>query len=79
MHGHLDLFLSLGTPSILLYAGYLMVRLKEKLGNAGGAGDGDKEGAGGQEAENEFVRASKEKFSETQKALDENSAFVKIK
>lgn len=76
---HRVIFLSFGTPSISISVGYLITRLKEKLGNVGGVGGGDKEGAGGEEAENEFVRASKEKFSDTQKALDENSIFVKMK
>ena len=57
-------------------------RLEEKLkaGKASGTGDdgtGDGEGKDG--AENEFVRASKEKFSGAQKALDDNSVFAKLR
>lgn len=56
----------------------LLFRLKENLGKVGtgAAGKGD---GGSEEAENEFVRTSKKKFSETQKALDENSYFSKLK
>lgn len=57
--------------------------LKENLGKVGGTSARDereKEGEGKeQEAENEFVRASKEKFSETKKVFDENSVLAKIK
>ena len=56
-------------------------RLEEKLklGKASGAGNegaGDGEGKDG--AENEFVRASKEKFSGAQKAFD-NSVFANLR
>eukprot|EP00903_Cladosiphon_okamuranus_P005734 g5690.t1 len=53
---------------------------KLKVGNASGAGDegaGDGEGKDG--AENEFVRASKEKFSGAQKELDDNSVFAQFR
>lgn len=60
----------------------IVPRLEEKLklGKASGAGDGgagDGEGEAG--AENEFVRASKEKFSGAQKALDDNSVFAQLR
>lgn len=55
-------------------------RLEEKLGKLGGeSGDGKDGGEGKDGAENEFVRASKEKFSGAQKALDENSLFSKLR
>lgn len=55
-------------------------RLEEKLGSVGGeSGDGKDGGEGKDGAENEFVRASKEKFSGAQKALDENSVFSKLR
>ncbi|CBJ27872.1 Import inner membrane translocase subunit TIM44, mitochondrial precursor [Ectocarpus siliculosus] len=54
--------------------------LEEKLGKVGGeSGDGKDGGEGKDGAENEFVRASKEKFSGAQKALDENSLFSKLR
>lgn len=53
-------------------------RLKEGLAKASGAaGDGHSEGKGG--AENEFVRASKEKFSDAQQAAEKNSVFNKLR
>lgn len=56
----------------------MLLRLEEKLGKASDAGgEGDAEGKDG--AENEFVRASKEKFSGAQKALDENSVLAKLR
>ncbi|CAM9509408.1 unnamed protein product [Ectocarpus sp. 4 AP-2014] len=54
--------------------------LEEKLGKVGGeSGDGKDGGEGKDGAENEFVRASKEKFSGAQKALDDNSLFSKLR
>lgn len=56
----------------------VMLRLKEGLAKASGAAsNSDSEGKDG--AENEFVRASKEKFSDAQKAADENSVLSKLK
>lgn len=57
-------------------------RLQEKFrawmaSRAGDGGAGDGEGKDG--AENEFVRASKEKFSGAQKALDDNSVFAQLR
>lgn len=53
-------------------------RLKEALAkSSGAAGGGDSEGKGG--AENEFVRASKEKFSDAQQAAEKNSVFNKLR
>lgn len=54
-------------------------RLEEKLGKVGGESGDGKDGEGKDGAENEFVRASKEKFSGAQKALDENSMFSKLR
>eukprot|EP00904_Undaria_pinnatifida_P010678 jgi/Undpi1/6740/HiC_scaffold_20.g09219.m1 len=52
--------------------------LKEALAkSSGAAGGGDSEGKGG--AENEFVRASKEKFSDAQQAAEKNSVFNKLR
>lgn len=57
---------------------WLLLRVEEKLGQAGKpSGEGDGEGKDG--AENEFVRASKEKFSGAQQALDDNSVLAKIR
>lgn len=62
------------------WCGWLLLRVEEKLGQASKASGGsDGEGEGGAGAENEFVRASKEKFSGTQKALDENSVLAKLR
>lgn len=60
----------------------MVIRLEEKLklGKTDGAGDegsGEGEGKGG--FENEFVRASKEKFSGGQQALDDNSVFARLR
>lgn len=55
-------------------------RLDEKMGKAGGASGGaGGDGKGKDDAENEFVRASREKFSGAQKAIDDNSVFAKLK
>lgn len=55
-----------------------MIRLKEGMAKATGAtGNRDSEGKEG--AENEFVRASKEKFSEAQQAADNNSVLSKLR
>lgn len=75
---------SLGNLSVCLLRliGWFYARLEEKLGQASGAGDeaaGDGDGKGKDGAENEFVRASKEKFSGAQKALDDNSVFAKLR
>lgn len=69
------------TPPVSLWLrGWLLLRMEEKLGQATkasgeGGGDGDSKGSD----ENEFVRASKEKFSGAQKALDENSLVAKLR
>lgn len=60
----------------------IVARLEEKLklGKASGAGDGGNgDGEGKDGAENEFVRASKEKFSGAQKAVDDNSVLAKLR
>lgn len=55
-----------------------MNRLKEGMAKASGAAvNRDSEEKGG--AENEFVRASKEKFSEAQQAADNNSVLSKLR
>lgn len=68
---------------LVVFCDSVLIRLKENLGKVGGTSARDereKEGEGKeQEAENEFVRASKEKFSETKKVFDENSVLAKIK
>lgn len=61
-------------------AGCCPPSLEEKLGAASGGGGEGKDGAKGDDNENEFVRASKEKFSGgAQKAIDENSFFAKLR
>lgn len=50
------------------------------MGKAGGASEGDGGGGEGKDAaENEFVRASREKFSGAQKAIDDNSVLSKLR
>lgn len=50
------------------------------MGKAAGGSKGDGgEGEGKDEAENEFVRASREKFSGAQKAIDDNSVLSKLR
>lgn len=60
----------------------VLARFKENLGRIGGARDHrGSEDASGQreEAENDFVRASKEKFSGARRVLDENSLFTRVR
>lgn len=58
----------------------MFARLEEKLGKESGAGEeGTGNGEGKDSNENEFVRASKEKFSGAQKALDDNTVFAKLR
>lgn len=57
-------------------------RLKDNLGKVRGTqGEGDKGDSTGQQegVENDFVRASKEKFSEARKALDDNSFVARVR
>jgi len=88
-HGD-DFLPTLGPPALRLIdpsAGCCPPSLEEKLGAAsgaggGGGGEGDgkgKDGAKEGDNENEFVRASKEKFSGAQKAIDDNSFFSKLR
>lgn len=55
-----------------------MLRLGEQIGKAG-VTSGGSEGEEKDGAENEFVRASKAKFSGAQKAIDENSVLSKLR
>lgn len=50
------------------------------MAKAGGASKGDGgDGEGKDGSENEFVRASRDKFSGAQKAIDDNSVLSKLR
>ena len=58
----------------------IIFRLKEGLAKASGAtAENGRDSEGKDGAENEFVRASKEKFSEAKQAVAENSVFSKLR